>query len=152
MHEQKTLLSIQNYMLCLWIQSRTNYIIVWKNTMTFFFLKMEQVSSGFSERYLLDPERFQSELEEYKKYIKSMVELIGAGERSSEFANEILDFSTQIAKVCIFVSYLWLCKKVFYQLIWIKQSYPICDNRMRVKERLNGELYFQCYSDFFTNS
>lgn len=63
---------------------------------------MEQVSAGFSERYLLDPVRFQSELEEYKKYIKSMVELIGAGKRSKEFSEEILDFSTQIAKVFTF--------------------------------------------------
>jgi predicted metalloendopeptidase len=60
---------------------------------------MEQVSPGFSERYLLDPQRFQSELQEYKKYIKSMVELIGAGEKSNEFAEEILEFSTRIAKV-----------------------------------------------------
>ncbi|XP_011500775.1 PREDICTED: neprilysin-11-like [Ceratosolen solmsi marchali] len=62
-------------------------------------MMMEQVSPGFSERYLLDPQRFQSELQEYKKYIKSMVELIGAGEKSSEFAEEILEFSTRIAKI-----------------------------------------------------
>lgn len=60
---------------------------------------MEQVSPGFSERYLLDPQRFQSELNEYKKYIKSMVEMAGAGNKSGSFANEILNFSTQIAKV-----------------------------------------------------
>ncbi|KAJ8686861.1 hypothetical protein QAD02_022655, partial [Eretmocerus hayati] len=62
-------------------------------------MMMEQVSPGFSERYLLDPQRFKSELEEYKTYIKSMVELIGAGERSSEFAEEILGFNTQIATI-----------------------------------------------------
>lgn len=60
---------------------------------------MEQVTPGFSERYLLDVQRFQSEVLEYKKYIKSMVELIGAGERSAEFADEILDFSTKVARV-----------------------------------------------------
>lgn len=60
---------------------------------------MEQVSPGFSERYLLDPRRFQSELMEYKKYIKSMVELAGAGNMSANYANEILEFGTKIAKV-----------------------------------------------------
>lgn len=38
---------------------------------------------------------------EYKKYIESMIELAGAGNRSSEFANEILNFSTNIARVSI---------------------------------------------------
>lgn len=60
---------------------------------------MEQVSPGFSERYLLDPQRFQSELMEYKKYIESMIELAGAGNMSANYANEILEFSTKIAKV-----------------------------------------------------
>lgn len=62
---------------------------------------MEQVSPGFSERYLLDPQRFHSELTEYKKYIKAMVELAGAGNMSANYANEILDFTTKIAKVSI---------------------------------------------------
>jgi len=60
---------------------------------------MEQVSPGFSERYLLDPWRFQSELTEYRRYIKSMVELAGAGNMSASYANEILHFSTKIAEV-----------------------------------------------------
>ncbi|XP_011050967.1 PREDICTED: neprilysin-11-like isoform X1 [Acromyrmex echinatior] len=60
---------------------------------------MEQVSPGFSERYLLDPRRFQSELMEYKKYIKSMVELAGAGNMSANYANEILEFGTKLAKI-----------------------------------------------------
>lgn len=50
---------------------------------------------------MLDSSRFQSELMEYKKYIESMIELAGAGNRSSEFANEILNFSTNIARVSI---------------------------------------------------
>lgn len=60
---------------------------------------MEQVSPGFSERYLLEPQRFRSELTEYKKYIKAMIELAGGGNKSLGFANDILDFSTKIAKV-----------------------------------------------------
>ncbi|XP_043588923.1 neprilysin-4-like isoform X1 [Bombus pyrosoma] len=62
-------------------------------------MMIEQTSPGFSERYLLDSSRFQSELMEYKKYIESMIELAGAGNRSTEFANEILNFSTNIARI-----------------------------------------------------
>ncbi|CAK9802982.1 Endothelin-converting enzyme 1 [Anthophora quadrimaculata] len=62
-------------------------------------IMMEQVSPGFSERYLLDPERFQTELNEYKKYIKAMVELAGGGNKSIDFADEILHFSTEIANI-----------------------------------------------------
>lgn len=60
---------------------------------------MEQVSPGFSERYLMDPQRFKSELFEYRRYIKSMVELAGFGEKSEKFSNEIFEFSTKIANV-----------------------------------------------------
>lgn len=63
---------------------------------------MEQVSPGFSERYLLDPKRFQSELTEYRKYVTSMMELVGAGNKSAEFANELIEFITEIAKVKVF--------------------------------------------------
>ncbi|XP_011310973.1 endothelin-converting enzyme 1 isoform X2 [Fopius arisanus] len=62
-------------------------------------MMMEQVSPGFSERYLTDPNRFKSELMEYKRYIKEMVELAGVTpENSPAFAEEILEFSTKIAK------------------------------------------------------
>lgn len=54
---------------------------------------------GFSERYLLDSTRFQSELNEYKKYVQAMVELAGGGNRSADFANEIVEFGTEMAKV-----------------------------------------------------
>ncbi|XP_043284148.1 neprilysin-4-like isoform X1 [Venturia canescens] len=62
-------------------------------------MMMEQVSPGFSERYLMEPQRFKSELAEYKRYVKAMVQLAGGGEKSDEFANEILEFSTKIAKI-----------------------------------------------------
>ncbi|KAL0132369.1 hypothetical protein PUN28_000269 [Cardiocondyla obscurior] len=60
---------------------------------------LEQISPGFSERYLLEPQRFESELMEYKKYVKSMVELAGAGNMSTNYANEIIEFSTKLAKI-----------------------------------------------------
>ncbi|XP_063976266.1 neprilysin-4-like isoform X1 [Diachasmimorpha longicaudata] len=63
-------------------------------------MMMDQVSPGFSERYLTNPDRFKSELMEYKRYIKEMVELAGmTPENSTLFADEILDFSTKIAKI-----------------------------------------------------
>ncbi|KAF7996611.1 hypothetical protein HCN44_002257 [Aphidius gifuensis] len=62
-------------------------------------MMMEQVSPGFSERYLMDPQRFKSELLEYKKYIKAMVELAGFDENSNKFTNEIYEFSTKIAEI-----------------------------------------------------
>ena len=64
-----------------------------------FWYQMEQVSPGFSERYLLEPQRFKSELDEYKRYVKAMIELAGAGEKSDEFADELLNFSTKVAEV-----------------------------------------------------
>lgn len=66
---------------------------------SFLFLKMEQVSPLISERYLLEPLRFQSELKEYTKYVTSMMKLAGAGNKSAAFANELIEFSTEIAKV-----------------------------------------------------
>lgn len=62
-------------------------------------MMMEQVSPGFSERYLLDPMRFKSELSEYRRYIKSMVQLAGVGDKSDAFADELLEFSTKIANI-----------------------------------------------------
>ncbi|XP_076657487.1 neprilysin-11 isoform X2 [Halictus rubicundus] len=62
-------------------------------------MMMAQVTPAISERYLLDPQRFRSEINEYKRYIKDMVELAGIGNRSVAFANEILDFSTKLAKI-----------------------------------------------------
>lgn len=75
---------------------------------------MEQTSPGFNERYLLDSLRFQTELTEYKNYIKNMIELAGVGNRSIEFANEILNFSKNVASVIIII----ITKKfsLFYQL------------------------------------
>jgi len=43
---------------------------------------------------------------EYKKYIKSMVELAGAGNMSANYANEILEFGTKLAKVSGLYLYL----------------------------------------------
>lgn len=57
-----------------------------------------QVSPRVTERYFLDPQRFRAELNEYKRYVKNMVELAGAGNESVAFANEIFEFSTRLAR------------------------------------------------------
>ncbi|XP_017756930.1 PREDICTED: neprilysin-11-like isoform X1 [Eufriesea mexicana] len=62
-------------------------------------ITMEQMSLGLSQHYLLDSLRFQSELMEFKKYIKAMIEIAGVGNKSMEFANEILNFSSNIARI-----------------------------------------------------
>ncbi|XP_076284124.1 neprilysin-11 isoform X2 [Lasioglossum baleicum] len=62
-------------------------------------MMMAQVTPAISERYLLDPQRFRSEINEYKRYVKDTVELAGIGNKSVAFANEILDFSTKLAKI-----------------------------------------------------
>ncbi|KOX74681.1 Endothelin-converting enzyme 2 [Melipona quadrifasciata] len=62
-------------------------------------MMMEQTSPGFNERYLLDSLRFQTELIEYRNYIKNMIELVGVENRSIEFANEILNFSKNVARI-----------------------------------------------------
>lgn len=77
---------------------------------------MEQASPGFNERYLLDSLRFQTELIEYKNYIKNMIELAGVGNRSIEFANEILNFSRNVARVII-IQKLSLFHQVYSQQI-----------------------------------
>ncbi|XP_078037218.1 endothelin-converting enzyme 1 isoform X2 [Augochlora pura] len=62
-------------------------------------IMLAQVPPGISERYLLDPHRIRSEIIEYKRYIRNMVELAGMGNKSTAFANEILDFSRKIATI-----------------------------------------------------
>ncbi|XP_049862497.1 neprilysin-4-like isoform X1 [Schistocerca gregaria] len=72
---------------------------------------VDQVAPGISERYLLDPARFATELSEYRRYVRDMVH---AFERRLDnrvepeddmqafaegFADEILTFSTQLAKI-----------------------------------------------------
>ncbi|XP_076238295.1 neprilysin-11 [Calliopsis andreniformis] len=94
-----------NFHICEYVKDTT------KKRMT-----IEQVSPGFSERYLVDVQRFQSELNEYKKYIKSMVELAGAGNKSEAFAKEILDFSTEIAKIMETPEELRSDNHVFYDV------------------------------------
>ncbi|XP_045459910.1 neprilysin-4-like [Melitaea cinxia] len=58
---------------------------------------IEQVSPGFSDRYLRQPEQFAHELEQYHKYIKSVINIADAEADAEEFANDIIDISKKLA-------------------------------------------------------
>lgn len=58
------------------------------------------MSPGFSERYLLQPEQFAHELGEYRKYISAMIAIADPPTDADQFADEIVDFSKALAKVC----------------------------------------------------
>ncbi|XP_075972536.1 endothelin-converting enzyme 1-like isoform X2 [Anticarsia gemmatalis] len=60
---------------------------------------IEQVPPGFSERYLLQPEQFSHELEQYHKYIKSMMTIADSTTDAGQFADDIIDFSKKLAKI-----------------------------------------------------
>ncbi|XP_068916710.1 endothelin-converting enzyme homolog isoform X1 [Tenebrio molitor] len=60
---------------------------------------IEQVSPGFGERYLLQAEKFSTEIKNYKKYITQMLRAYTNFTGAEHFAEDIVNFSTQIAKV-----------------------------------------------------
>ncbi|KAH9633913.1 hypothetical protein HF086_009726, partial [Spodoptera exigua] len=60
---------------------------------------IEQVSPGFSDRYLLQPEQFSHELSQYHKYIKSMISIADNETDAEQFADDIVDFSKKLAKI-----------------------------------------------------
>jgi hypothetical protein len=70
-------------------------------------VQVDQISPGISERYLLDPARFQTELTEYHSYIRDMVQVFqdhlpnSTAHNSTLFADDVLHFSTQLAAVSI---------------------------------------------------
>ncbi|XP_047023200.1 neprilysin-4-like isoform X2 [Helicoverpa zea] len=60
---------------------------------------IEQVSPGFSDRYLLQPEQFSHELAQYHKYIKSMISIADNETDAEQFADDIVEFSKKLAKI-----------------------------------------------------
>ncbi|KAJ8726734.1 hypothetical protein PYW08_015131 [Mythimna loreyi] len=60
---------------------------------------IEQVSPGFSDRYLLQPEQFSHELEQYHKYISAMISIADNETDAEQFADDIVDFSKKLAKI-----------------------------------------------------
>ncbi|XP_041972841.1 neprilysin-4-like isoform X2 [Aricia agestis] len=60
---------------------------------------LEQVSPGFSDKYLLLPEQFAHEIEQYHKYIRAVVEIADPEVDAQQFADEIISFSKSLAKI-----------------------------------------------------
>ncbi|CAH2063871.1 unnamed protein product, partial [Iphiclides podalirius] len=60
---------------------------------------VEQVSPGFSERYLLQPEQFAHELAQYHKYVQEMVTVAAPEADARLFADDIIAFSKSLAKI-----------------------------------------------------
>ncbi|XP_050681594.1 endothelin-converting enzyme 1-like [Leptidea sinapis] len=60
---------------------------------------LEQVTPGFSERYLLQPEQFAQEISQYRTYIREMITVMDPLTNASVFADDIIDFSKALAKI-----------------------------------------------------
>ncbi|KAM3958233.1 endothelin-converting enzyme 1 [Aphomia sociella] len=60
---------------------------------------IEQVSPGFSDKYLLQPEQFAHELAQYRKYIKDMISIADPDTDADNFADDIVNFSKSLAKI-----------------------------------------------------
>lgn len=65
--------------------------------------QVEQVSPGFSEKYLMKPDIFSNEIEQYRKYISSMVSTFNSSVDADDFANDIVNFSTSLSQVTYFI-------------------------------------------------
>ncbi|CAG9791721.1 unnamed protein product [Diatraea saccharalis] len=60
---------------------------------------IEQVSPGFSDRYLLQPEQFAHEVGQYRKYIRDVIALSDPTINADGFADDIVEFSKSLAKI-----------------------------------------------------
>ncbi|KAL4719905.1 hypothetical protein ACJJTC_019384, partial [Scirpophaga incertulas] len=60
---------------------------------------VEQVSPGFSERYLLQAAQFAHEVGQYRAYVRDVVRLADARADAYGFADDVVEFSTSLAKI-----------------------------------------------------
>lgn len=95
---------------------------------------VDQISPGFSERYLLDPERFGGELAEYRRYITDIVRVFlqrtgqaAPNGTAESFAEDVLSFSTQLAGVRAASFCLFRCFLVFLIICFklTQDCYPV---------------------------
>ncbi|KAK5639438.1 hypothetical protein RI129_011930 [Pyrocoelia pectoralis] len=77
---------------------------------------IEQTAPGFGERYLLNPQKFSAEIKHYKLYILAMLKEYGTKFNDS-FADNVISFSTEIAKVLLV--FVMKAKLVFLFQIYI---------------------------------
>lgn len=75
-------------------------------------MQIEQVSPGFGEKYLLQTEKFAAEIGNYKKYISQMLKAYSNSSEMEGFADDIVNFSTEVAKVSFRLSQVCL---VYYK-------------------------------------
>ncbi|CAG4983508.1 unnamed protein product [Colias eurytheme] len=60
---------------------------------------IEQVTPGFSERYLLHPEQFAHELQQYRTYIRDMIAVVDPQTDADKFADDIVGLSKSLARI-----------------------------------------------------
>ncbi|XP_034825301.1 endothelin-converting enzyme homolog [Maniola hyperantus] len=60
---------------------------------------VEQVTPGFSDRYLRQSDQFAHELGQYHKYIRAVIEIADNDTDAESFADDILSFSTSLALI-----------------------------------------------------
>ncbi|XP_045764028.1 neprilysin-4-like isoform X2 [Maniola jurtina] len=60
---------------------------------------VEQVTPGFSDRYLRQPDQFAHELGQYHKYIRAVIEIADNDTDAESFADDIIKFSTDLALI-----------------------------------------------------
>ncbi|XP_061378755.1 neprilysin-4-like isoform X1 [Danaus plexippus] len=60
---------------------------------------LEQVSPGFSDRYLRQADKFSFELEQYRIYITSMIKAFHPDTDAERFADDIIEFSKTLAGI-----------------------------------------------------
>ncbi|XP_052738145.1 neprilysin-4 isoform X2 [Bicyclus anynana] len=60
---------------------------------------VEQVTPGFSDRYLRQPDQFAHELEQYHRYIRAVIQIADNDTDAESFADDIISFSTSLALI-----------------------------------------------------
>lgn len=69
--------------------------------MYFVLNQLQQTSPSWSgfEIYLRDPVRFKTFVDAQRHYLRGMLKLGGAGNKTDQYTTELMDFMTALAKV-----------------------------------------------------
>ncbi|KAJ9597235.1 hypothetical protein L9F63_011909, partial [Diploptera punctata] len=110
---------------------------------------VDQISPGISERYLLDPVRFKSELTEYRRFIQDMIQVYqqhvnDSDQSAAKLADEILDFSTKLASIMTPAESRRDPKNLFHEMtVYALQNLTDIDD-----ESINPKLNWTRYLDY----
>lgn len=117
---------------------------------------VDQISPGISERYLLDPARFQTELTEYHSYIRDMVQVFqdhlpnSTAHNATLFADDVLHFSTQLAAIMTPAEVRRDTKNLFHEMsVFTLQN--LTDLREE-EDSLNTKLNWTRYLDYILDN